>query len=136
MRKTKIVSLIFIIALSISITKCAVQRSQAPQITPQTSFDLDTGSQLQQFQRDYTTFFTDVGNAQKAGTLSQLQVDQLNQIGYRIKLSLESANKTFKTYMSTHDEPTRLQVVSLVNQLTQLFIDLNNARISMAGGVK
>src|ERR1700756_6001011 len=115
--KQNVKSFLVVVSLSIlvSATRCAVQHSKAPQITPQTTFELNTSNQLQQFQNDYKKFFTDVGNAQRVGTLSMAQVGQLNIIGDKIKLSLESANRTFRAYMVTHDEPTRLQVVNLVN---------------------
>ena len=80
---------------------CAV--TKAPQIAPATARDLNIGFGLTQANSDYTTFFKDVGDASRSGTLSAGQVATLNSVGHKAKLILEDANKTYKTYVQTKD---------------------------------
>ena len=125
-----------LLILALSLLGCAVRQEHAPQIAPAIAWELNTAAQLQDLERDYRTLFTDVGDAQRAGTLTQEQADKLFAIGHRLKPAIENANRAFKTWQALRDEPGRQQVINLVLAANQIFLELatKKAQILTGGG--
>lgn len=113
---------------------CAVQRNQAPQITPATARDLNLAYQVSQANKDYETFFRDVGDARTQGILTATQVVQLNQLGRPAQVALENANSTLRTYERTHEQSARDQVVAYIKQVNELLGRLLTQRATMLNG--
>lgn len=125
MKNRRLVSslLIAIVALTVS---CAVRRN--PNLTPATTWELNTAHQLQMLERDYRTFFKDVGDARRQGILTDAHVETLNNIGHRLKPAIERANQGFKTWQTVRDEPTKQQVVALLLEAQRIWLELATRR--------
>ena len=113
---------------------CALQRNRAPQITPATALDLNLAYQVSQANKDYETFFRDVGDAQRQGLFTAEQVATLNSVGRPAQAALGNANSTFRTYQATHDQPARLQVVAYIQQVNGIIGQLLLRRATMLNG--
>ena len=133
-RKRMVVAVLLPLVLLIS--ACAVQKSQAPQIDPKTATALNIGENLKQLNKDYMTFFTDVGDAQRRGQLSASQVATLNSVGHKMKIGLDEANKVFVTYSSTYDQSLVSQIEGYLFDAAQIYASLVTTRTQMltAGG--
>lgn len=118
-----------VMAIAVLLSACAVRN--APQLTSGTVRDLQMAYQLTQANKDYTTFFTDVGDARRSGALSNAQVVSLNGIGGRIKTILEQANATFKTYQATKDQTAFQQTAAYLVQVSDLLNNLIVTRTQM-----
>ena len=113
-------------------TGCAVRN--APQISPATRWELNTASLLQQNERDYRQFFTDVGNWQRAGQITPEQVAALNTIGVRLQLTLENANRLFRAWQNAPSEQGQQQVSALILEATQIFVELATRKAQIVTG--
>jgi hypothetical protein len=111
------------------LTGCAVQHSQAPQIDAKTTYAINLESQVTQVNKDYASFFTDVGNAQRAGQLSASDVARMNVIGSHLKGIIEEADRLTKTYGQNYDASVAAQIGSL---LAQAALDLSNLSVLRA----
>lgn len=119
------------------LTGCAVQHAKAPQIDAQTAVRLNLASQVDQANRDYKTFFTDVGLAERSGQLTAPDVAALNVSGNQLKGIIEKANALEKTYAQTYDAGLPAQIGALVIQATQIYTALYTQRAQLlAKGVK
>lgn len=123
-----------VLCLALLSNACAVQKLQAPQIDPKTATALNLGENLKQLNADYKTFFTDVGKAQRAGTLSGEQVAKLNAIGHPMKITLDSANRVFQTYSATYDQSLVSQIQGYLFDAAQIYTLLIMNRTQMLGG--
>jgi hypothetical protein len=117
-----------IMICAIVLNGCAVERALAPQIAPQTATELNFAAQLDQAQRDYRTFFKDVGDAQRAGTLTTVQVNILNNVGHQLQTAINSANGLFKTYLQNKDAGLASQIAAFLLTATNLFAQLLTQR--------
>ncbi|MCI0422761.1 MAG: hypothetical protein L0312_26660 [Acidobacteria bacterium] len=122
------------LTLAIVLSGCAVRMSQAPQIPPAVAWELNTAAQLEQLERDYRTFFKDVGAAQRKGTLTQEQADMLFAVGHKMKPAIERANLAFKTWQAAKSEEGKLQVTQLVLAATQIFLELSTKKAEILTG--
>jgi len=113
---------------------CAVQRSKAPQISAATAGKLNVAAQVDQANKDYQTFYKDVGDAQRAGQLTADQVATLNAIGSKEKKVLEDANDLLKTYAANGDQSVATQISSLVVEAASLYTQAYTARATMLAG--
>ena len=123
-----------VLLLCILMTSCAVRNNA--NLTPGTASDLNIAFQLDQANKDYITFFTDVGNAVRQKILTPGKVQILNQTGNVVKTLLENANATFKTYQVTKDQPARVKVLEYLKQATDKLAELliqRNALLSNGG---
>ena len=128
------VTILPVLMLCLIVTACAVRNNS--NLTPSTASDLNLVFQLDQANKDYTTFFTDVGNAFRQKLLSPAKVQILNQTGDVVKTLLENANATFKTYQVTKDQPTKVKVLEYMKQATDKLAELliqRNALLSNGG---
>jgi hypothetical protein len=125
-KRTKLVPILLLTVL----LGCAVRK--APQLSAETQWRLNTAAQLSQANKDYTQFFTDVGNAQRSGFLSADQVSQLNLIGHNLKTSLEIANQEWSAYIS--GTGTKAAVINAILKAEEIFLQLTSQRAKM--GVK
>lgn len=114
---------------------CAVQRSKAPQIDAKTAYALNLESQVTQADKDYIQFFTDVGNANRAGQLTPGDVASLNKVGSHLKIALDEANRLTKAYASSYDQGTAGQVGTLLAQVAADLVTLSTSLAQMKGGV-
>lgn len=122
-----------LLALCLLIAACNVVRN-SPTVTPGTARDLNVAFQLTQANKDYTTFFTDVGIAQRQGVLRTPQVVALNKVGNVVKEALDNANATFKTYQATKGESDRVKVLGFLKQATDKIAELLTERNRMMSG--
>jgi len=127
-RKMQSVALALVLCLT---TACAVRN--APQIEQQTQFELNTASQLNDLQRDYQTFFKDLGDAQRQGIVNTGQIAVLNEIGGRLKQSIEIANGEFKAFMSAPNSDKKSQVIAAALKAEQILLELTTKRSQMGG---
>lgn len=127
MRTRRSLAPLLIAALLFS--SCAV--TKAPQIAPSTARDLNIGFALTQANNDYTTFFKDVGDAQRQGALSVVQVAALNTVGHKAKVFLESANKTYKTYVATKDATLFAKINAFILEAEGIIAQLIAQRAAM-----
>lgn len=110
---------------------CAVQKTKAPQIDPKTANALNIGVNLQQLNKDYKTFFTDLGVAQNAGTFSASQVATLNVIGNQMRVVLDNANKVYQTYSTSYDQSLVSQIQGYLLDAAQIYASLITHRTQM-----
>lgn len=127
-QRLKIVPLCFIMIMA----GCAVRHNT--NLTPSTASDLNLVFQLNQANKDYVTFFTDVGNAARQNLLAPAKVQILNRTGDVIKTLLETANVTFKTYQSTKDQATKDKVVGYLKEITDKLAELLVQRNQLMSG--
>lgn len=102
-----------------------------PNLTPQQTWEANTGTLLKTLQDQYISFFTDVGTAQRAGTLTAAQVSELNSKGVILKTTLEKANTLFKQFEVTKDEQLKVQVIGLITTSEQIVFDLTTRKAAM-----
>jgi hypothetical protein len=117
--------------LLLALTACAVQHSKAPQIDAATTARLNLASQVDQANRDYKTFFSDVGDAQRAGRLSAPNVATLNQGGTQLKAFIEKANALEKIYAKNYDAGIATQISALLLEAAQLYAGMYTQRAQM-----
>lgn len=110
---------------------CAVQRSKAPQISPQTAKVLNFATLVSEAQADYKSFFTDVGARAKAGQLSAGQVAALNAAGSQMRDALDAAGALAKTYAQTGDQSTAARISAYLQTAAQAFATLYQERAGM-----
>jgi len=110
---------------------CAVQHAKAPQIDTQTTLRLNLATQVDQANRDYKTFFADVGRGQRAGQLTASDVAVLNVAGGQLKGIIEKANALEKTYAANYDAALPAQIVALVSQAAQIYTGMYTQREQM-----
>lgn len=132
MRVLRVVGLtsIFFVLL-VTLVGCAARGIKNPNLSSATLWELNTAHQLSVLERDYRTFFIDVGDAKRAGILSDQQVAALNDIGHRLKPAIEETNKVFKAWQVTRDEPTKRQVIELLLQAQRIWLELSIRRTNM-----
>jgi hypothetical protein len=106
-----------VLFFALCLAGCAVQRTQAPQINAQTAFALNLESQVTQANADYKTLFTDIGNAHRAGTLTDADVASLNVIGSHLQTLIQEANGLTKTYSANYDAGVASQIGGLLAQI-------------------
>ncbi len=123
-----------LLALSLFVYGCAVQRSKAPQISAKTAAEVNLAVQLDQANKDYVTFFKDVGKAKASGQLTDTQVASLIKIGNEMKEYLEKANAVAKSYEINRDQALVVQVTNLVQQAMNVYLSLVSNRTTMLSG--
>lgn len=131
MRRYIMVVVVPLLALTLVLQGCAVVRSQAPQLDAKTALALNIGENLNQLNKDYTTFFTDVGAAQRRGQLSEGQVQTLNTMGHDMKKALDTANQVFVTYSANYDQSLTSQIQSYLLTAAQIYASLITQRTQM-----
>ena len=114
--------LLLSVVLVLGLASCALRHS--PNVTPTTSWELNTAAELQTLQQQYLTFFKDTGDAQRAGQLTPAQVQELNAVGEKLRTGLQDANRVFRNWQATRDEPTRLQVITLLTNAEGIMLEL------------
>lgn len=129
-KRSTIAALVLTICLA---SACAVKN--APQINTETQWRLNTVSQLTDLQTNYTTFFKDVGDAARAGTLNAGQVAELNAIGYKFKRAIETANTEWLAYVNTPSGDHKTQVINAILAAEQILLQLTTTKAQMKGGV-
>lgn len=132
MRKRR---LAILICATLVLAGCAIRNSN---ISTETQWQLNTVSQLTDLQANYTTFFKDAGDAHRAGTLSDSDIKTLNEIGVRLKTSIEMANQGWNSYMATKSSDKKTLVVNLLLSAEQILLELTTrkAQIVASKGVK
>lgn len=115
--------MIVLAILLVTLNGCAVQSSKAPQIEPKVAYALNLESEVTQLDKDYTTFFQDVGTAHKSGQISDKALADLNVVGNHLKTVLDEANRLTKVYATNYDSTLASQIGALISQAT---IDLSN----------
>ena len=126
-RKNLQVSLLLVLVLLSS--SCAVMH--APQINTETQWRLNTVAELNALQNNYLTFFTDVGVAHRAGTLSDNDVNTLNSIGRNFKVAIENANTVWLSYVAAPSGDKKTQVINLLLTAEQIFLNLTTQKTQM-----
>jgi hypothetical protein len=126
--KAKILPLICLLLLA----GCAVKN--APQINTETQWRLNTVSQLTDLQNNYTTFFKDAGDAQRAGIITGPQLLTLNSAGHKLKESIEYANTIWKQYVAAPDGDHKTQVINAILAAEQILLGLTSEKAAMAAG--
>lgn len=111
---------------------CAIRN---PNISTETQWQLNTVSQLTDLQNNYTTFFKDVREAHKAGTLSDSDVQSLNGIGVRLQKAIEIANQEWKAYIAAPSGNTKAQVINTLLVAEQVLIELTTKKAQLIKGV-
>jgi len=109
---------------------CAVQHSKAPQIDAKTTYALNLESQVSTANKDYTTLFTDIGNAHRAGQLTDGDVASLNAIGNHLRGLLTEADRLTKVYATNYDANVAAQIGAL---LAQISVDITQITSQKAG---
>ena len=122
------------LVLILTLQGCAVQRSKAPQIDAKTAFALNLESQVTQANKDYTTFFTDVGNSQRAGLLTASDVAELNKIGHHLKSTIEEADRLTKVYATSYDQGAASTIGNLLSQIASDLVTLATTQAQMKAG--
>lgn len=111
---------------------CAVFKKQAPQLPPALANELNVADQLQQLNRDYKTFFTDVGIAHRDGQLTDSDVTTLNAAGERLQTAIEHGNRAFKLWQSNRADQAQFALVTAaIQEGTALFLDLTTKKGQM-----
>jgi len=120
------------------LSSCAVRH--APQINKETQWKLNTVAQLNTLQKEYTTFFKDVGDAQKANTLSEADVTNLNQFGHPLRTAIQDANKAWVAYVAAPSDDKKQQIVNLILVAEELLLNLTTKRAELitmhTGGIQ
>lgn len=126
--------LLLTLALVLPVTNgCAVFHKQAPQLPPAVANELNLADQLRQLERDYRTFFSDVGDAQRSGQLTAAEVGKLNAMGDKLKPVIERGNKAFQEWQANRaDDSKKALVMAAIQEGTGLFLDLTSQRSKMA----
>src|SRR5260221_7041663 len=106
-----------VLPLVLWLAGCAVQRTKAPQIDAKTAYALNLESQVTQGNKDYTTLFTDIGNAHRAGQLTDADVVSLNVIGNHLRSVLTEADRLTKVYATNYDQAVASQIGGLLSQI-------------------
>ncbi len=136
MKHRKVISLVPLLILVVWVysagAACAVRRN--PNLTPATTWELNTAHQLQLLERDYRTFFIDVGDAHRQGILTDKNVTDLNTIGHQLKPAIERANQGFKLWQTVRDESTKQQVVILLLEAQRIWLELATRRATILNG--
>lgn len=123
--RLKSTTVVFVV-LALMLTGCAVRNNQ---ISSETQWRLNTAAQLSQANKDYTQFFTDVGNGQRAGYLSASNVKDLNNIGHNLKTALEVANQEWAAYIS--GTGTKAAVIAAILKAEEIMLQLTATRSKM-----
>lgn len=127
-------SSILILVLALLTSSCAVQRSKAPQIDAKTAYALNLETQVTQANKDYTTFFTDVGNARRNRQLTDGDVTALNGVGHHLKGLLEEADRLTRAYAQSYDAGVAATIGSLLAQVAADLATLQAQIAQMKGG--
>lgn len=106
-----------IVLVAVVLMGCAVQSKKAPQIDPKTAYALNLEAQVTQANKDYQMLFTDIGNAQRTGTLTAAQVASLNNIGHHLQGLLGEADRLTKVYALNYDAGIASQIGGLLAQI-------------------
>lgn len=122
-----------ILGVLLATAGCAIRN---PNISTETQWQLNTVSQLTDLQSNYTTFFKDVGDAHRAGTLNDSDVRTLNDIGLRLKTAIEVANQGWKSYASAPSGDRKTMVINLILTAEQILLELTTKKAQLAKGVK
>ena len=107
---------------------CAVQKSKAPQIAPQTADALNFATLVSNAQSDYRIFFSTVGDLERQGALSPQQVAHLNQYGAAMRDSLDEAGSLVKTFEATQSADTAAKIQMYLAQAAQAFAVIYSER--------
>lgn len=127
----KLIAAILPILLLLAFSGCAARGNK--NLSPTTTWEVNTASLLSTLQDQYKGFYTDVGTAQHSGALTASQVSTLNGAGGPWKTSLETANQLFKQYETTHDDTLKVKVVGLIAEAEQIALTLTTQKQSMGG---
>jgi len=133
--KLKIRNAVTVISLLL-ISGCAIQRTKAPQIDAKTTFAVNLETQVSQANKDYTTFFTDVGTAHRNGGLTDSDVAQLNIVGHRLKTIIDEADRLTRVYATNYDQNIAAQIGGLLSQISADFTTLFAQRATALARVK
>jgi hypothetical protein len=126
---------IFLLLTSIIlISACAVKKEQCVGCDTETLWRLNIGQELKSQQNEYTQFFKDVGDAKRAGTLTDQQVTNLNVIGHDWKTALETSNAAYKAYVAAPNADQKQKVINLITAGEQIFIKLTQMKTSLMTG--
>ena len=124
-------SAVVCLLLTLLLSACAIKN--APQVDKETQWRLNTASQLADLQANYITFFTDLGNAQRANLVTTRDVDRLNEIGARLKPAIEVANREWQAYIAAPSDDKRTQVINLLLTAEQVMLELTTRRTNLGG---
>lgn len=130
---TRVKKLTLVLCALVVLTGCAIRNSN---ISTETQWQLNTVSQLTDLQANYITFFKDVGDAHRAGTLTDSDVKTLNAIGDRLKTSIEIANQSWKAYAAAPSGDKKTQIVNLILVAEQVLLELTTKKVQLTKGVK
>jgi hypothetical protein len=120
----------FCLVFLLLLTSCAVQRSKAPQIDSKTAYALNLETQVKQVNKDYVTFFTDLGKSQ----VSPADIKKMNYVGGHLKYLIEEADRLTKTYAQNYDSAVASQIGLLLAQAANDFSNLYVMRSVATGG--
>lgn len=111
---------------------CALMRKQNPQLPPNVALELNLADQLRQLERDYRTFFKDVGDAERSGQLTAEQVGKLNAIGHKLQPTIEHGNSAFKQWQANRaDDSLKAAVMAAIQEGTALMLELTSQQRTM-----
>lgn len=116
--------------LSVVLAGCAVQRSKAPQIDQKTAYALNLESQVTQINKDYTTFFSDLGRS----NVDAASIKRMNFVGTHLKGVIEEADRLTKTYAQNYDAAVASQIGLLLAQAAADLSNLYAERAAVTGG--
>lgn len=120
----------------IILSACAVKKAQCVGCDPETLWRLNIGQELKSQQAEYTQFFKDLGDAQRAGTITAQQVTNINVIGHDWKTTLESSNAAYKAYVAAPNTDDKQKIINLITASEQIFIKLTQMRTTLMTGGK
>lgn len=103
---------------------CAASKANNPQLDNETIWILNTGENLTQIQTEREQFFLDVGKAQAGGILNDKQVAGLVAGGDKLKLVLDEANTSYKTYTQNPSADLRSKIIALMGQASMQLTEL------------
>ncbi len=128
---------IILITCVILLQACAIKKEQCIGCDTETVWRLNIGAELKSSQDQYKQFFKDVGEAQRAGTLTDAQTAPLFSIGHDWRTAQESANAAYKAYIASPSDDQKQKVINLITAAEQIFLKLSTMKTNlMAGGTK
>lgn len=109
------------------ISGCALLRKHNPELPANVALELNLADQLRQLERDYKTFFTDVGDAERSGQLTTAQVQKLNEVGHKLQPVIEHGNAAFKSWQANRaDDSLKAAVTAAIQEGTALMLQLTS----------
>jgi hypothetical protein len=132
MNRSRKYSAIILYTCLLALSGCGLIHKNNPQLPAALANELTIADQLQQQERDYRTFFTDVGIANREGQLTDQNVSDLNAIGDRWQKVIERGNAGFKAFQADRNDSTKMAIVlAAIQEGTGLFLDLTTKKGQM-----